>query len=290
MLTKPRPEDAFIEAFLSAYEDLTWADAEKDWVDRRKDCGVEMLATRRSDGKTLAVEHTLIQPFVSDKEDFAFFGPSFLKIEEDKSLIVPDKWIQVFVPVGTLHGYPKPASRGIIVKAVHEWIRANRLALAEGNSQHQCLVTGVPGKPDFEITLTIKVKPLPKHGALHVRRQQVGNDFADVVRKALTTKLPKLTQQKADKRVLILERQHMNLVPEQMLSEIRKQALDFPELASVDELWILETIGYEPGGYFLFELNDENDRHASAMSFHGDVWTSRSGKDGIPICNYEASD
>ena len=289
MPTKPRPEDVFIEAFLSAYEDLTWADAEKDWVDRRKDGGVEMLATRRSDDQTLAIEHTLIQPFVSDKEDFAFFGPSFLKIQDDKSLIVPDKWIQVFVPVGTLHGYPKPASREVIVKAVHEWISANRLTVPDGDSEHQCLVIGMPGKPDFEITLTIKVKPLPKHGDLHVRRQQVGNDFADVVRKALTTKLPKLTKQKADKRVLILERQHMNLVPEQMQDEIKRQAPDFPQLAFVDEIWILETIGYEPGGYFLFELNDENNRHLSTMSFHGGVWTSRSGKDGIPICNYEAS-
>lgn len=95
MPTKLRPEDVFIEAFLSVYEDLTWADAEKDWVDRPKDGEVEMLARRRSDGKTLAIEHTLIQPFVNDKEDFAFFGPSLLKIEDDKELIVPDKWIHV---------------------------------------------------------------------------------------------------------------------------------------------------------------------------------------------------
>jgi hypothetical protein len=66
MPSKPRPEDVFIEAFLSACDDLSWADAEKDWVDRRIDGGVEMLAKRKSDGKTLAIEHTLIQPFVGD--------------------------------------------------------------------------------------------------------------------------------------------------------------------------------------------------------------------------------
>jgi hypothetical protein len=66
MPTKPRPEDVFIEAFLSAYEDLSWADADKDWVDRRIDGGVEMLATRKSDGKTLAIEHTVAQPFVGE--------------------------------------------------------------------------------------------------------------------------------------------------------------------------------------------------------------------------------
>ena len=294
--TKPRPEDVFIAAFLSAYEDLTWADAEKDWLDRRIDDAVEMLATRSSDGKTLAIEHTLIQPFVSDKEDFAFFGPSFLKIEDDRALIVADKWIQVFVPVGTLNGYPKPASRRIIVKAVHEWIKARSFTLPDGDSEHQCAVTGMPGKGDFEITLTIKVTPLPGDGSIQVRRQQVGNDFADVIRRALITKLPKLTKQKADKRVLILERQHMNLRSEQILVEVRKQAVEirkqdpyFPQLAQVDEIWILETVDDEPGGVFFFELKDENNSHLSTMSFHGEVWISRSGKDGISIRNYAAS-
>src|SRR4051794_22051074 len=92
------PEDVFIESFLSAYEDLSWADADKDWVDRRVDGGIEMLATRKSDGKTLAIEHTLIQPFVGDIGDFKLFERAFLNIEDDKSLIVPDRWLQVFVP------------------------------------------------------------------------------------------------------------------------------------------------------------------------------------------------
>jgi hypothetical protein len=78
MPTKPRPEDVFIEGFLSAYEDLSWADADRDWVDRRIDGGVEMLATRKSDGKTLAIEHTVAQPFVGEIEDYrVFFRTNF---------------------------------------------------------------------------------------------------------------------------------------------------------------------------------------------------------------------
>jgi hypothetical protein len=283
--SKSRPEDIFIEAFLSAYDDLSWADADKDWVDRRVDGGVEMLATRKSDGKTLAIEHTLIQPFVGDINDFKFFERAFLKIEDDKSLIVPDRWIQVFVPIRTLDPFPKAAARAVVVKAVHEWIRANRFHVRDGEHQYECQVIGVPGVADFEITLTIKAQELPEHGQLNVRRQQVGNDFGDVVRRALSTKLPKLTRQQADKRVLILERRHMNLVPKQILDEIKKQAPSFPQLAAVDETWILETIGYEPGGHFLFELNDDNDEHVATLTFQNGIWTSRSGKDGIPICN-----
>jgi len=287
MPTKPRPEDVFIEAFLSAYEDLSWADSDKDWVDRRIDGGVEMLATRKSDGMTLAIEHTVAQPFVGEIEDYrAFFEPSFLKLEADKSLIVPDRWIRVFIPARTLEGHKKPATRTGIIQAVHDWIKNNRLSVADGQRDYPCTVTGVPGTADFEIMLTVKAQEMPKNGALHVRRQQVKNDFSEVIRTVMEKKVTKLVAQRADKHVLILERQHMNFVPKQILDEVRKQAVTFPLMASVDEVWILETIGYQPGGHFLFELNDDNDRHLATITCEGTAWTSRSGKDGIPICNY----
>ena len=285
MPSKPRQEDIFIEAFLSAYEDLSWADSEKDWVDRRVDGAVEMLATRKSDGKTLAIEHTVIQPFVDDIKDFKFFERAFLKIESDKSLIVPDHWIQVFVPVHTLDPFPKASDRAVVVEAVHDWMRANRLNIRLGTDRYTFPVSGVSSAAGFEITLTIKMQKLPGHGRLHIRRQQVGNDFPEVVRMALSTKLPKLTKQRADKRVLILERRHMNLFPTQILDEIRRQAPSFPQLTAVNEIWILETIGYEPGGYFLFELYGDNKDCRATLTFHNGVWTSRSGTDGIPICN-----
>ena len=287
MPTKPRPEDAFIEAFLSAYEDLSWADADKDWVDRRIDGGVEMLATRKSDGKTLAIEHTIAQPFVGEIEDYrVFFEPAFLKIESDKSLIVPDRWIQVFIPARTLEGHRKPAARAGIIQAVHDWIKNNRLNIADGQNDYRCLIAGVPGTSDFEITLRVEGKAMPKNGLLHVRRQQVKNDFSEVIRTVMEKKVTKLVTQPADKHVLILERQHMNLVPRQIMNEVRRQAVNFSQMASVDEVWILETIGYVPGGHFLFELNDDNDRHLATLTFDGGVWTCRSNKDGIPINNY----
>jgi hypothetical protein len=285
--TKPRPEDVFIEAFLSAYEDLSWANADKDWVDRRIDGGVELLATRKSDGKTLAIEHTVAQPFVGEIEDYrVFFEPSFLKLEADKSLIVPDRWIQIFVPARTLEGHKKPEARAGIIQAVHDWIRKNRLTLADGQKEYPCSVIGVPGTADFEITLTVKAQDMPEHGQLNVRRQQMKNDFGEVIRAVMERKVTKLAAQPADKRVLILERQHMNLVPKQIMDEVRKQSVTFPQMASVDEVWILETTGYQPGGHFQFERNDENDRHLATLTFHNGVWTSRSGPDGIPICNY----
>jgi len=102
----------------------------------------------------LWLSSTIIEPFVGEKKDFASFtGADVLSIEKDKSLLIPGRWIQVFVPVGTLWNQPRP-TRDSIVQSVHAWIKSNRLALAEGTSQHPCRITGVPGRPAFDIALT----------------------------------------------------------------------------------------------------------------------------------------
>ena len=268
MPTKSRREDTFIERFLSAYENHSWADAKICWLDKKIDGAVEALATRRSDCKTLAIEHTIIEPFVSEKEDFAFFEAAFLRIEEDRSLLVPGHWIQAFVPVGTLRHQRKWAARDAIVNAVHSWLKTNRLSLRDGYSEHRCAITGVPGKPAFDIKLYIEVVPLPGPGKLHVRRQQIDINLGDVVEKALRKKVPKLVNTVADKRILLLERQHMNLDPKSMLDEIEKRKATFPGVADVHETWIVETMFYETDSIFRFERY-ENGTLVRSLDFQG---------------------
>ena len=265
---RPTREDPFIKLFLSAYENGSWADAalaKPDAIERTNPA-VDQIATRKSDGKTLAIEHTIIEPFVNDKEDFAFFQAAFLGIEKDESLLVPGRWIRVFVPVGTLRNQPQE-SRDAIVQSVHRWIKSSRLILPDGISQNLCSITGIPGEPPFDITLSLKVVPLQggpvsERGSLHVRRQEVGSSLGDVIEKALRKKLPKLVNTPADKRILLLERQHMNLSPERMLEEIEKRRASFPALVGVDEIWTIETIFYGTafgGTYLRFELYKGSD-------------------------------
>ena len=93
-------------------------------------------------------------------------------------------------------------------------------------------------------------------GILHVRRQQIDN-LGKVIQKVLNKKLPKLVNTPADKRILLLERQHMNLCPQSILDQIEKRRGSFPQLAGVDEIWFVETIfwGTTFGGTYLrFEL------------------------------------
>ena len=114
-----------------------------------------------------------------------------------------------------------------IAKSIRARIRSNRLAIPDGFSRAECTVAAVGGSPPFQITLTVKAVPINsvaglQRGSSHVRRQQIEDNLCTVIGKALGRKLPKLVNTKADKRILVLERQHMNLLPEMMLQEIEK--------------------------------------------------------------------
>jgi hypothetical protein len=49
------------------------------------------------------------------------------------------------------------------------------------------------------------------------------SNLGEVIDKALKQKLPKLARTRADKRILFLERRHMNLYPKSMLDEVEKR-------------------------------------------------------------------
>src|SRR5580704_132582 len=64
MAETPRiyPERPLIKMFLSGYEQGAWKDAVLNWIEETEENAVEVIATR-ADGKTLAIEHTLIELF-----------------------------------------------------------------------------------------------------------------------------------------------------------------------------------------------------------------------------------
>jgi hypothetical protein len=276
MPAKPkRNEQIFIELFVSAYENIAWVGSKIDRLDEQMDGAVEALVTR-TDGQTMAIEHTLIEPFVGDKGDFAAFEREIRrKIDDDKSLAVPDTGITVYVPVGILDGQ-KPAKREAIIVAIHSWIANSRLDLREGTHECQCDLPGMP-----PVTLAVKRNKfgLPQ-GVVLVRRQQVANDLDKVIEKALRKKLPKLVNTKADRHVLFLERDQFTFHPNLIFAEIERQRPNFPLLERVDEIWHVETIGYRSDGIVHFEL-PKGDRVLATIAFQNGVLMGHS-KDGMP--------
>jgi hypothetical protein len=278
MPAKPgRDEQVFIRLFVSAYENFAWANSKIDPLDEEMDGAIEALITR-ADGETMAIEHTLIEPFVGDKRDYALFEQAFLKIEDDKSLAVPDTGTIVYVPAGILDGQ-KPAKRNVIVESIHSWIANNRLRLRDGTHRYRCDVPELP-----PVTLTVERNkfglPRPNQGSMLVRRQQVTNDLDKVIEKALRKKLPKLVNTKANRHVLFLERDQFTFHPDLIFTEIGRQRPNFPLLEGVDEIWHVETIFYRRGGHVYFELR-KGDRLLATIAFQNEELLGHS-KDGVP--------
>jgi hypothetical protein len=281
MPSKPgRDEQVFIRLFVSGYENFAWADSKIDALDEETDGAIEALITR-ADGETIAIEHTLIEPFVGDKSDYAMFEQAFLRIEEDKSLAIPDTGIIVYVPVGILNDL-KSAKRNEIVASIHRWIVNNRLNLHEGEHRYKCDVLGA-----HPATLTVKRNRLglsrPDPGSVLIRRQQVTNDLDKVIEKALRKKLPKLVNTKSNRHVLFLERDQFTFLPDLIFAEIERQRPNFPLIERVDEIWHVETIGYRKhtqDGIVHFEL-PKGRQLLATMTFRDGVLVGHS-KDGMP--------
>ncbi len=267
-----RDDQQFVSLFLSAYENGSWRDAKIDWLDQRLEGAVEAKATRRSDGRTLAIEHTLIEPFMEDKSDFALFEQHFLPIRDDETLKVQGHAITVYVPVGTLKGLVQ-RSRETVADAVHAWIRENRLHLRNGKHEYPCPLAGGGAAVPSEIPLTIKNVEfgISHPGLLSIRRQQVTNDLDKVIAKALQRKLTKLMRTKADKHILFFERDQFTFLPQLIFAELHRQRQDFPLLEQLDELWLLETISYKQEGFVMFERYKGDMVVASLVFEHGEL-------------------
>ena len=244
MPTKSRREDAIIEHFVSAYEGSAWKNSQICWLDHVKDGAVDALVTR-SDGKTLAIEHTLIESFVGEREDFEGFK-RFLRIEDDPALRQTDRIVCINVPRNVLpKSKSKTTSWDAIVRCVQRWLQANLAQLGEGEGYHYCPVAGHRIAKPFTIKLHIKIISSEGSVGRPLIRRYGSFDVDATVEKALLAKLPKLANTAADFRILLLERNQWSLDEKQIWQAIHRRAAAFPLLSKIDEIWFAETVFYD---------------------------------------------
>jgi hypothetical protein len=94
-------------------------------------------------------------------------------------------------------------------------------------------------------------------GATMISRGSMPKNLGEIVEKALGDKLPKLVATAADKRVLLVERQHISLGDTRILTEIERQAPKFPQLKDIDEVCIVDTSIWESENWVYFRRFDE---------------------------------
>jgi hypothetical protein len=99
--------------------------------------------------------------------------------------------------------------------------------------------------PDLPFDLTLRIQTMEMPGTPGVvspgRIMPKDRPFGDVIRKALTDKLPKLVAASADRYILLLEDSTMALGLVQVTRELDSCRDDFPQLKDVDAVWICKT-------------------------------------------------
>jgi hypothetical protein len=247
-------ERPIIVMLLSACDNGAWEHAQLDWVEEKTDGAVEVIATG-ADGKRLALEHTLIQPFVGEKFDSEVFIRAFGLIEKNPELIRPERNLDVIIPVQAI---PKGYNWDEVGKDLLIWLLANHSAAPqEGQSSHVVPVAATSKNGPLALTITLRTMHLPRMaGSCLISRDKMPGDLEAIVEKALRTKIPKLVATAADKRILLLERDQISLGDNEIYRQIAKLAGSFPDLARIDEIWFANTSILASENWTYFTLLD----------------------------------
>ena len=128
----------------------------KQWVDDvvRDKQAVEAIAVDSSTGISLAVEHTLLQPFEGEKDDTQRFLTVIGDLEKDDSLKVPRYMITLHLNVGAI---PKGIKWPDVNKTLDQWIRDNNIKSPDGDSK------GEADHDGLKIEIGVSKMPLAYH-------------------------------------------------------------------------------------------------------------------------------
>lgn len=125
-----------VELFLRGHNESTGSRYEvREWPDQVQSRmkAVEAVACDRG-GRSLAIEHTLLQPFEGQKDGDLSFLAVFGDLENDPALVVPNCMIDVHPLFGAAPKGPNWKQAG---KQVYEWFKSARQTLPEGVSEHR---------------------------------------------------------------------------------------------------------------------------------------------------------
>lgn len=272
-----RRERPLIELFLTAYDDGAYRGCVLDWLEDREDGAVEVLATSAT-GQTLAIEHTLIEPFAGEKRDSHRFVQAFSRVEHDEALIVPERDVEICIPVDAL---PNGVDWNEVGEDLRTWIADHQQSLQEGISQHACITARCSKRGPISLEIVVSVTCMPgTPGRCRVARYCVPETLTEGVARALRAKLPKLVNTRADTRVLLLERDQWFPSVLKIFSLIVDLCDTFPEMKQVDAIWFANTAGLATEDYVGFYLVDRRGV-AAILNFKGGLLTSKRDDRGL---------
>jgi hypothetical protein len=242
-----RDDIQLVNLFLSEYRDSqghAYHLLERPDTVERKAKAIEGVAIDE-DGRLLAIEHTLIQPFAGQKADDIPFVTAFERLRLDESLRVPNRLIDVLPPAFAI---PTGVNWEEVGKKVYEWFKDARHTFPDGDSWHT--ISNVA----FELRVLVQTMDIPgTDGVVTVGRiLPQDRPFIDVLRAALTARVPKLVNTPSDKHILLLEDAGVAIGFFKVIQGIDSNVEALPELKKVDEVWVVKTMGWKSAGDVFF--------------------------------------
>lgn len=194
----------------------------------------DLLATD-TQGRTYGLEHTLLQPFPRQKERLE---GSLSKVFEPLKLRKTSGYnIDVVVSNDAIKPGPNWEYKR---DAIHSWFDEHILrGLREGWSYHVVPVRG--GSVGLAIDCTATFKDDDGRVSVMYANPHMKEQFVDSVLLSCRSKLPKLGDTRADRKILLFEKEWGAYSSETARKIIYSLALQLPELACADEIWIADT-------------------------------------------------
>ncbi|HZE71219.1 MAG TPA: hypothetical protein VE135_17040 [Pyrinomonadaceae bacterium] len=241
-------DQKLVSAFVDKYNKIISSKFKvTQWVDDdvRDKPAVEAIAVDSSTGISLAVEHTLLQPFEGEKDDTQRFLAVIGDLEKDDSLKLPRYMVTLHLSVGAI---PKGVKWPDVNKTFAQWICDNISKFPDGDSKGEVDNNGLK----IQIGISKMALEHNDKGMLLFGRYMPPASLVDVMRTSFKKKLPKLVGTDADKRILLFEENTPILGNGEIHESIKTLSAEFDELKQVDEIWLLWTMVWDAEGYLSF--------------------------------------
>lgn len=229
------PDKLVIEHWLRLYNRLTGASYEVTaWPD--SDSSKQNVDALCIDAKnrTLALEHTLIEPFENEKSDAARFLKTLATLEDDPALRQQGYTCIASQQVGAIPNGIRWDDIPVILKAE---LGAALPSLPEGRSAVSVNI----GRCSLEIAVQ-KMRTLPSdRGHFFTARHRADTSSQELIRSALMRKLPKLSASKADSRILLLEKDAVAGTIEDQYGLVRDEPDVKALRVNIDAIWGVNT-------------------------------------------------
>ncbi len=192
-----------------------------------------------SGGRTLAIEHTLIEPFEGEKADSAHFGETLATLEHHPGLLQPGYAFTLSQRVGST-----PTDRDEVPAELLRQLPGVLSSIQEGRSS----VTIRAATWELPIEIVKESVAAGEPGRVWTSRIWPGDPGPKLILRALLRKTDKLRDAAADLKILLLEKDSIAGTLEHQFEQLPDVPGTCSLLRGIDQVWSVNTVALDSEG------------------------------------------